>query len=216
MRPWLCIDYTYHLHDFCMALDFLLSTCVSTSCTPSLCVKMLLCSFENHDRYVTNGDEDGIRRSLSRLALQAWKTGRSMHSVSNISIGKPHHRGVPEAVSTPWGGGQFDVQAADRFDCTKTAWKTNVQKSPTELESHFKPKHERFRFYKRNQQQGGDCVRVRGGTTKTGAEPNLDLKRTCELAQGIEAGAAVSLMSETTYGLSSYTGPKLEPYTLKL
>ena len=94
--------------------------------------------------------------------------------------------------------------------------KLMFKKAPTELESHFKPKHERFRFYKRNQQQGGDCVRVRGGTTKTGAEPNLDLKRACELAQGIEAGAAVSLMSETTYGLSSYTGPKLEPYTLKL
>ena len=133
------------LHDFCMALDF---CCLHASPLPvhsSLCIKMLLCSdiisifrqLKISDQDVTKGRLGWDTSVLLRPSLRARKTGHCMHSFPTFSIGERHHRGVPEATSTPCAGGQFNTQAADKFGCTKTAWRTNIQRSPHRVGASF-------------------------------------------------------------------------------
>ena len=80
------------LHDFCMALDF---CCLHASPLPvysSLMYKnavmlrynTIFCQLEISDRDVTKWRRGWDTSVLPRPSLQAWKTGRCMHSVSNI------------------------------------------------------------------------------------------------------------------------------------
>ena len=152
----ICVMYDYKYHCFLVwpwftwflyGPGFLLSTCVSTSCT-------FLSLYKNAAMLRYNITLSPIENQRPRCNKRATRVGyvstpeAFTPSSEDWSLYAQHFqhfllvKGITEEsqklhLLLALVGGQFNTQAADKFGCPKTPWRTNIQRSPHRVGASF-------------------------------------------------------------------------------